>query len=292
MSRRTAALLLMASLLYASPALSAFVLDPNTGTYIAGGADGSGNAGNTRPPITPEEKAAEAAKLADLREALSKYDRYFRYYRYINVGAGVKSSSIDQGGTSGSETGYVATVGFDYDGLTWPTPWIIELRGNAGFSPLAGETTIMWYVGAPIWKGWFDKSKNVPNPLKKDLDAGMTLGKAILKNGDKIPEWADQYYPVKIEIGVGRQGVSFEQDGGSITSGGSKFRSKTTGMIAGLSFAGRIGYFGPADMVRLTAYYLSNSSAETGAEVSDPFFGGTMNIDATVKGQMLEGNLD
>jgi len=271
---------------------AAFILDPNTGTYIAGGADGSGNAGNTRPPITSEEKAAEAAKMADLREALSRYDRYFRYYRYVNVGAGAKSSSVDQGGTSGSETGYVFTVGFDYDGLTWPTPWIIELRGNAGFSPTAGETAIMWYMGAPIWKGWFDKSKNVPNPLIKDLADGMEWGKAVLKNGDKIPAWADQYYPIKIEIGAGLQGVSFEQDGGSITSGTNKFQGKTTGMIAGLSFAGRIGYFGENDMIRLTAYYLANSNAETGAEVSDPFFGGTMNIDTTVKGKMLEGKLD
>src|SRR5512139_2683386 len=175
MTSRVISLLL---LLFSSQCYAAFVLDPNTGTYIAGGSDGSGNVGNTRPPITPEEKAAEAAKLADLREALSKYDRYFRNYRYINFGAGVKSSSVDQGGTSGSETGYVATVGFDYDGLTWPTPWIIELRGNAGFSPMAGETAIMWYIGSPIWKGWFDKSKNIPNPLKEDLNAGMTLGRA------------------------------------------------------------------------------------------------------------------
>jgi hypothetical protein len=88
--------------------------------------------------------------------------------------------------------------------------------------------------------------------------------------------------------------VSFEQNGGSITSGTNKFRSKTTGMIAGLSFAGRIGYFGPSDRVRLTGYYLASSTAETGAEFTDTItgLGGTMNLDATVKGRMLEGILD
>jgi len=292
MSRRSFALLLLASLLYASPALSAFVLDPNTGTYISGNADGGADTGNVRPPITREEKAAEFTRLSDLQEALSKYDRYFRYYRYINVGVGAKSSSVDQGGTSGSDSGFVATAGFDYDGLTWPTPWIIELRGNVGFSPAAGETAIMWYMGGPIWKGWFDKSKSVPNPLIRDLASGMEWSKAVLKNGDKIPAWTDQYYPIKIEIGAGLQGVSFEQDGGSITSGTNKFQGKTTGMIAGLSFAGRIGYFGENDMVRLTGYYLSSSTAETGAEFADPFFGGTMNLDTTVKGRMLEGKFD
>ncbi len=284
-------LLVILFMAMSSPSAAAFILDPNTGTYIAGGGM---DAPSVRPPITEDEKKADSAKRAELREALSQYGKYFRYYRYLYAGAGAKRSSVDQGGTSGSDTGYVLTLGMDYDGLTWTTPWIIELRGNFGFSPTAGETAIMWYLGAPIWKGWFDKSKNIRNPMRDDVDAGMTLGKAILKNGDRIPEWADQYVPIKLEVGVGYQGISFEQTGGSVVDGGVSAPNRTTGMIAGLSFAGRIGYFGPSDMIRLTGYYLASSHAETGGEFPDTLtgLGGTMNLDATVKGTLIEGKLD
>ncbi|MCL4498794.1 MAG: hypothetical protein M1335_00920 [Chloroflexi bacterium] len=279
--------LLMLLFISAAPCFAGFILDPNTGSY-------SSSDTPPRPVPTSLAEKQDAAKSAtELREALADYGKYFRYYRYAFIGVGGKQGSVDQGGVSGSEgTGVVGTAGFDVDGLDWSTPFILEARGNFGFSPPTGETALFWYLGGPISKSLWDKRYNFPNPLNDDLRAGVPFGTAVQRNGGAIPEWSEQFLPVKLEIGIGYQGVSFEQAGGTVVDGGSKVRSTTTGMIAGLAFAGRLGYFGENDMVRLTCYYLANSQAKTGGKFQSWFLGGDMEMDATTKGRMIEGKLD
>ena len=275
-----------------SPAAGAgFVMDPNTGTFL------STQSTPTTPPKNASEVAVRKQGEKDRLTVMTEYGKYFRYYRYIFVGAGGQNNSVSQGGTSGSGSVPAVTVGMDLDGLTWPTPYILELRGNFGFSPSSGETAIFTYVGIPIWKGWFDKSQNYKmSTVERDVENGVPWGTAVLKNKDRIPQWAGQYYPVKLELGIGYMGTSFEQDGGTVIDGGAPTRTKTTGMIAGLAYAARIGYFGEYDMVRMTGYYLPSKNAKNGGKFPDPFLGsisGTdMDLDAEVKGNMLEGKLD
>jgi len=283
----TTLLLAILLLLLAAPATAGFILDPNSGSYSSSDVP-------PRPmPTSLEEKRAAAKEGSDLREALADYGKYFRFYRYAFIGVGAKQGTVDHGGVSRSEgTGVAGTVGFDLDGLDWSTPYILEARGNFGFSPPAGETAIFWYLGGPVSRALWDKKQNIPNPLNDDLRAGVPFGTAVLRNGSAIPDWAEQFIPVKLELGVGYQGVSFEQKGGTVVDNGAKTKSTTTGMIAGLAFAARLGYFGEQDMVRLTGYYLRSSDAKTGGKFADGFFGGEMEMDSTTKGRMLEGKLD
>ena len=279
--------------LCAGPVSGAFILDPNTGSY---------SSSDTAPRPRPEslaEKQSAAKSLADLNTALADYNKYYRYYRYAYIGVGGKQGSVDQGGVSGSgNTGLTGTAGLDFDGLHWSTPHILEVRGGFGFSPPTGETAIFWYLGGPISKALWNKDYDIPNPINGDLNAGVPFGKAVLKNGEAIPDWATQYLPVKLELGIGYQGISFEQAGGTITDNvvggtGTKVRSTTTGMIAGLAYAARIGYFGERDMVRLTAYYLASNQAKTGGKFPGWFLGNDdVDVDTTVKGRMIEGKLD
>lgn|GEM_PF-1749582 len=276
----------------AIPANAGFILDPNSGSYSSSDVP-------PRPmPTSLEEKRAAAKEGADLRNALADYGRYFRYYRYAFIGAGAKQGTVDQGGVSGSEgTGVTGTIGFDLDGLDWSTPYILEARGNFGFSPPAGETAIFWYLGGPISRSLWDKKQIFPNPLNDDLKAGLPFAAAVQRNSGAIPEWAEQFLPVKFELGIGYQGISFEQAGGTIIDNavggaGTKTNSTTTGMIAGLAYAARLGYFAENDMLRLTVYYLSSNQAKTGGKFQSWFLGGDMEMDAAVKGNMIEGKLD
>jgi len=287
MKKGVAAAVAIFGILGAAPAVAGFILDPNSGSY-------SSSDVTPRPMPTSLAEKQDAAKAAtDLREALADYGRYFRFYRYAFVGVGAKQGTVDQGGVSGSEgTGGTGTIGFDLDGLDWSTPYILEARGNFGFSPPAGETAIFLYLGGPISKSLWDKRYNFPNPLNEDLKAGLPFAKAVQRSAGAIEEWSTQFLPVKLELGVGYQGVSFEQKGGTVIDNGVKAKSTTTGMIAGLAFAARLGYFGEQDMVRLTGYYLRSSDAKTGGKFADGFFGGEMEMDSTTKGRMLEGKLD
>ena len=290
---RTTALLLSSLLcLCPFPATAGFILDPRSGSYS------SSDVAPRPMPTSLAEKKEAAKEGADLREALSEYGRHFRFYRYAFIGAGAKQGSVEQGGVSGSgSTGIDGTVGFDFDGLHWMTPYILEARGSFGFSPPTGETALFWYLGGPISRALWDKEFDIKNPINDDLKAGIPFGTAVLRNGGAIPEWAAQFLPVKFELGVGYQGISFEQVGGTIIDNavggvGIKTKSTTTGMIAGLAYAARVGYFAENDMLRLTVYYLSSSQAKTGAKFQSWFLGGDMEMDATVRGKMLEGKID
>lgn len=271
----------------AIPANAGFILDPNTGSY-------SSSDVSPRPrPESLAEKQAAAKSLATLNASLADYNKYYRFYRYAFIGVGAKQGSVDQGGVTGpGDTGVTGTAGIDFDGLHWATPYILELRGNFGFSPPTGETAIFWYLGGPISKALWNKDYDIPNPINGDLRAGVPFGKAVLKNGEAIPDWATQYVPVKLELGIGYMGVNFEQAGGTVIDNGAKVRSITTGMIAGIAYAARLAYFGENDMVRLTAYYLKNNDAKTGGKFPSWFLGGDMEMDATTKGRMLEAKAD
>ena len=272
-----------------APAEAGFILDPNSGSY-------SSSDTPSRPvPTSLAEKLAAATSLSDLNTALADYNKYYRFYRYAFVGVGGKQGSVEQGGVTGSwGTGFAGTVGFDFDGLQWTTPHLLELRGNFGFSPPVGETAIFWYLSGPVSRALWNKEYDIPNPINGDLRAGVPFGKAVQRNGAAIPDWAEQFIPIKLELGVGYQGISFEQDGGTIVDGGAKVKNRTTGMVAGLAYAVRVGYFGEQNMVRLTGYYLKSNSAKTGGVFQDALsgFGGTMEMDATTKGKMIEGKLD
>lgn len=270
------------------PANAGFILDPNSGSY-------SSSDVSPRPmPQSIAEKQAAAKEGADLREALADYGKYFRFNRYVFIGVGSKQGTVEQGGNTGSQgSGLAGTMGFDLDGLQWLTPFILEARGNFGFSPPTGETALFWYLGGPVSRALWDKEFDIKNPVNHDLNAGIPFGSAVLRNGSAIPEWAEQFIPIKVELGVGYQGVSFEQAGGTVVDGGTKVRSTTTGMIAGLAWAARVGYFGERDMLRLTGYYLTSSQARTGGKFAGSFLGnGDVDMDAIVKGQMIEGKLD
>lgn len=275
------------SCLVVSSASAGFIMDPNYGSY-------SSSDTPPRPlPESLEEKRAADKEGSDLREALADYGRFFRFNRYVFIGVGGKQGTVEQGGNTGSQgSGFAGTVGFDLDGLQWLTPFILEARGNFGFGPPTGETALFWYLGGPVSRALWDKEFDIKNPLNDDLKAGIPFGTSVLRNGGAIPEWAAQFLPVKFELGVGYQGVSFEQVGGTVVDGGTKVRSTTTGMIAGLAFAARVGYFGERDMLRLTGYYLKSSQSKTGGKFVDGFFGGEMEMSTTVKGRMLEGKLD
>lgn len=274
---------------FAGFATAGFILDPNSGSY---------SSSDTAPRPRPEslaEKQSAAKSLATLNSALADYNRYYRYYRYAFIGVGGKQGSVDQGGVTGSGgTAGAGTMGLDFDGLHWSTPHILEVRGVFGFSPPTGETAIFWYLGGPISRALWNKDYDVKNPINHDLRAGEPFGTAVQRNGGAIEDWATQYLPVKLELGVGYQGVSFEQKGGTITDNGvTGIRSTTTGMLAGLAYAARIGYFGENDMVRLTAYYLASNQAKTGGKFDSWFLGGEdVDVDTTVKGRMLEGKAD
>ena len=289
MTRMAGLLLTILLSLSASTVVAGFIMDPNTGSY-------SSSDVSPRPvPTSLAEKQAAAKSLATLNTALAVYNKYYRFYRYAFVGAGAKQGSVDQGGVTGSGgIGVTGTVGFDFDGLQWTTPHLLELRGNFGFSPPAGETAIFWFLGGPVSRALWCKEYDIPNPINADLRAGVPFGTAVQRNGAAIPDWAEQFIPVKLELGVGYQGISFEQDGGTIVDGGAKVKNRTTGMVAGLAYAVRVGYFGEQNMVRLTGYYLKSNSAKTGGVFQDALsgFGGTMEMDATTKGKMIEGKLD
>ncbi|MCL5884478.1 MAG: hypothetical protein M1377_03905 [Deltaproteobacteria bacterium] len=279
--------LLMLIFVSAAPCWAGFILDPNTGSY---------SSSDTTPRPRPEslsEKQSAAKSLATLNSSLADYNKYYRYYRYAYVGVGAKQGSVDRGGVSGSGgTGVTGTIGFDFDGLQWLTPFILEARGNFGFSPPTGETAIFWYLGGPVSRALWNKDYDIPNPINDDLRAGVPFGTAVQRNGGAIEDWATQYLPVKLELGIGYQGISFEQAGGTVVDNGAKTKSTTTGMLAGLAYAARLGYFGKNDMVRLTAYYLVSNQAKTGGKFPSWFLGGDMEMDATVRGKMLEGKLD
>lgn len=287
MTRMAGLLLTILLSLSASTTAAGFIMDPNTGSY---------SSSDTPPRPRPEslaEKKAVAKSLADLNTALADYNKYYRFYRYAFVGVGGKQGSVDQGGVTGSgSTGITGTMGLDFDGLHWSTPHILEVRGVFGFSPPTGETAIFWYLGGPVSRALWNKDYDIPNPINGDLTSGVPFGKAVLKNGEAIPDWATQYVPVKFELGIGYQGISFEQAGGTIVDNGAKTKSTTTGMIAGLAYAARLGYFGENDMVRLTCYYLKSNNAKTGGKFPSWFLGGDMEMDTTVRGKMLEGKLD
>jgi hypothetical protein len=290
---RTTALLLSAFLcLCPFPGAAGFILDPNTGSY---------SSSDTSPRPRPEslaEKQSAAKSLTTLNASLADYNKYYRFYRYAYVGVGAKKGSVDQGGITGSgSTGITGTAGIDFDGLQWTTPHILELRGNFGFSPPTGETAIFWYLGGPVSRALWNKDYDIPNPINHDLRAGVPFGTAVQRNGGAIEDWATQYLPVKLELGIGYQGISFEQAGGTsvdnvVGGTGTKVRSTTTGMIAGVAYAARLGYFGEHDMVRLTGYYLKSNSAKTGGKFPSWFLGGEMEMDSTTKGRMIEGKLD
>lgn len=275
-------------LLFPVPVLAGFVLDPNSGSYFS----------TDTPPRpkaeTASEKKAAAEYNATLNTALADYNKYFRFYRYWFLGAGAKSGKVEQGGnTSSQNIGLTGTAGIDFDGLTWPVPYTFEVRGTFGFGPPTGETTVMWYVGLPISRAWVNRSLSVPCPVDQDVRRGIPFGQAVLDHGSEIEDWAKQFSPIRIELGIGYQGVSYEADGGTVLDGGTVTRGTTTGMVAGLAYAGRIGYFGEQNMLRLTGYYLSSSKAKTGTKFTDGVFPNTeVEIEDTVKGRVLSAKVD
>jgi len=265
------------------------IVNPNTGTY-------AGMVPPTPAPRNEAERLAREKGKQDARIVLSDYSHVLRLYRYVYIGGGVHggnltqvvSTPLDQAPDISQRTSGSATVGLDFDGLTQNTPFILEARGNFGFSPNYGETAIFTYLGIPIVKNWFRLKRGY------SIDGGddKHWATAFLENTKAYEEWGNQFLPVKIELGIGYMGISIDQEDGTVIDGGTNARTDVSASIGGLAYAGRIGYYGKQNMLRLTVYYLADDDAETGGKFQDPFFGGSMDMEDRVSGRMVEAKLD
>jgi len=238
------------------------------------------------------------ANERDELEAFLVINKYRRPYRYMYIGGGgIKSDSFTQG-TADTErqTSGAATVGIDLSGKILPLS--LELRGNFAFSPSSGETAMFTYINIPYQ--WFWRKRLSPEisqaaaKMEKDLNEGRPWGTVMLENQELVKELCGYVPPLRFEFGIGYMGINYALDDGNVIDYGRNMRQKTTGMVAGLAYAGRVMWFGENNLLRFTGYYLDSKRAENGGEFEDKllFPGSKMEMYGQTRGRIIEGKLD
>lgn len=258
-----------------------FVFDPKVGRYL------------TQAEIE-ERKPGHKRELSAETTAFLDSASIYRLYRYAFIGGGAGSSSMTQDGVPFKKSANTTlTMGIDGDGRFNHPLKNVELTGRFGVGDVKlGEFTAVWYLETTIPTKWPRRKIYADRP--DDPFSGFWA-----THMDEIAEMADGYSAWRIGIGSGLMGVNFRQPGGrrhftnqpdNVISGDAIVQ------VAGFPLAARVGYFGERTMVRLSGYWIWDTSALNGYVTEDkfifPLVGGDVETSGKAKGRYNELKLD